>query len=83
MSDYALEVLEPENYILEVTTSLESNDNLELTQYDIYTLEIITDMKFILVSELPDEIPFTKIKKSGIDGVNYYLDHYNFDGGTP
>lgn len=46
-------------------------------------VELTRDSSIILVSDLPDEIPFSKIKKDGIDGVDYYLDHYEFDCGTP
>lgn len=83
MTENIIEIGEQENYILEVSTSLETNENLELTEYDIYSLEIITDTRIILAGDLPDNIPFTKIKKNDNDGIDYYLDYYNFDGGSP
>lgn len=47
-------------------------------------VEVINTEK-ILVGDLPDNIPFTKIKKDGIDGVDYYLDNYFYelDCGSP
>lgn len=46
-------------------------------------IELTRDSSVILVSDLPDNIPFSKIKKDGIDGVDHYLDNYDFDCGTP
>ena len=48
------------------------------------TVEVINTEK-MMVSELPDNIPLTKIKKTGVDGLDYYLDNYDYkiDCGTP
>jgi hypothetical protein len=43
----------------------------------VYNIEII-DTEKILISDLPDNIPVSKI--SGLDA---YLDEYEFDCGTP
>lgn len=47
------------------------------------TIELTRDSAIILISDLPDNIPFSKIKKADIDGVDYYLDNYEFDCGAP
>jgi hypothetical protein len=71
------------SHIVIVETSNEENLVLIEDQTSV-SVEIINTEK-ILASDLPDDIPFTKIKKDGVDGVDYYLDNYFFelDCGSP
>ena len=83
MSDFIVEIIDPAMTTVTVETSFLSNiNNIDIERYETYDLEIVNTEK-ILVSDLPDNISFDKIKKHGIDGVDYYLDHYEFDCGTP
>lgn len=83
MSDFIIEILDPSTHYIEVETSFGSViNNIEIEQFDTFNLEIVNTEK-ILASDLPDGISFAKIKKDGIDGVDYYLDNYEFDCGTP
>jgi len=71
------------SHIVVVETSNE--DNLILIEdQNTITVEVVNTEK-ILASDLPDNIPFTKIKKDGVDGVDYYLDNYFYelDCGSP
>lgn len=71
------------SHIVVVETSNE--DNLVLIEdQNTITVEVVNTEK-ILASDLPDDIPFTKIKKDGVDGVDYYLDNYFYelDCGSP
>ena len=65
------------SHIVVVETSNEENLVLIEDQTSV-SVEIINTEK-ILASDLPDDIPFTKIKKDGVDGVDYYLDNYFFE----
>lgn len=71
------------SHIVVVETSNEENLVLIEDQTSV-SVEIINTEK-ILASDLPDDIPFTKIKKDGVDGVDYYLDNYFYelDCGSP
>lgn len=61
-----------------------NEENLVTWDGATVTVEVINTEK-ILASDLPDDIPVTKIKKSGTDGLEYYLDNYDYkiDCGTP
>ena len=83
MSDFIIEITDPQTNLIEVeTTYLDIVNNIEIERSDSFNIEIINTEK-ILVGDLPDNIPMSKIKKAGIDGLDYYLDHYSFDCGTP
>lgn len=87
MSDFIIEILEPNINILEVETSFGSIiNNLEIEIFDTVNLEIINTEK-VLASDLPDDIPMSKIvgnlDVARIDGLADYLDSYEFDCGTP
>lgn len=71
------------SHIVVVETSNEENLVL-IEEQNTVNVEVINTEK-ILVGDLPDNIPFTKIKKDGIDGVDYYLDNYFYelDCGSP
>lgn len=63
------------NYILEI---IEDQNNYYVTPEEInYFIEVINTEK-ILVSDLPDNIPVSKIFD-----LDEYLDQYEFDCGTP
>lgn len=87
MSDFILEILEPTTNILEVETSFGSIvNNLEIEIFDQFNLEIVNTEK-VLASDLPDDIPMSKIvgnlDVARISGLDEYLDTYEFDCGTP
>jgi hypothetical protein len=71
------------SHIVIVETSNEENLVLIEDQTSV-SVEIINTEK-ILASDLPDDIPFSKIKKDGVDGVDYYLNNYFYelDCGSP
>jgi hypothetical protein len=87
MSDFILEILEPTTNILEVETSFGSIvNNIEIELFDSFNLEIVNTEK-VLASDLPDDIPMSKITGNldvaRISGLDDYLDNYEFDCGTP
>lgn len=67
-------------YYIEIESTIGADLN------DVY-LEIDTCTRPILISDLPDEIPMDiitgNLDVSRIDGLNDYLDQYEFDCGTP
>jgi hypothetical protein len=87
MSDFILEILEPTTNILEVETSFGSIvNNIEIELFDTFNLEIVNTEK-VLASDLPDNIPMSKIignlDVARISGLDDYLDNYDFDCGSP
>lgn len=87
MSDFIIEILEPTTNILEVETSYGSiTNNIEISLYDSFNLEIINTEK-VLASDLLEDIPMGKIvgnlDVSRIDNLDDYLDSYQFDCGSP
>jgi hypothetical protein len=87
MSDFIIEITDPQLNFIEIETSFISNENnVEIEIYDTFNLELINTEK-ILVSDLPDNIPMSIISGnldvSRIDGLDEYLDNYEFDCGTP
>lgn len=87
MSDFILEILESDTNILEIETSFGSVvNNIEIERFDTFNLEIVNTEK-ILASDLPDNIPMSKIvgnlDVARIDGLDVYLDNYAFDCGSP
>jgi hypothetical protein len=76
MSIFNVDILDSPSFIVDVETS--TIDNLPNI-----IIELTRDSSIILISDLPNDIPFSKIKKEGLDGVNYYLDNYEFDCGSP
>lgn len=87
MSDFILEILEPTTNILEVETSFGSIvNNIEIERFDSFNLEIVNTEK-VLASDLPDNIPMSKIvgnlDVTRIEGLDEYLDNYYFDCGSP
>lgn len=87
MSDFILEILEPTTNILEVETSFGTTvNNIEIERFDSFNLEIINTEK-VLASDLPDNIPMSKIvgnlDVARIEGLDEYLNEYEFDCGSP
>ncbi len=87
MSNFILEILEPIINVLEVETSFGSIvNNIEIERFDSFNLEIVNTEK-VLASDLPDDIPMSKIvgnlHVTRIDGLDDYLDNYAFDCGSP
>ncbi len=83
MSDFIIEITDPQTNLLEIeTTYVDIVNNIEIERSDSFNIEIVNTEK-VLVGDLPDNIPMSKIKKAGIDGLDEYLDHYEFDCGTP
>jgi len=76
MSIFNVEISDNPSFFIDVETS--TIDNLPNI-----IIELTRDSSIILISDLPDNIPFSKIKKDGIDGVDNYLDNYEFDCGSP
>lgn len=87
MSNFIIEILEPTSSSLEIETSFGSIvNNIEIERFDSFNLEIINTEK-ILASDLPDDIPMSKIvgnlDVARISGLDEYLDNYDFDCGYP
>jgi hypothetical protein len=77
MSDFILEILEPTINYLDVSTSfIENVNNIEIERSENFNLEIINTEK-ILWSDLPDNIPISKISGNlhytRIDGLGSYV----------
>jgi hypothetical protein len=87
MSNYIIELLEPQTTIISLETSYTSElEDVEVILYDSYNLEIINTEK-ILAGDLPDNIPMSKIignlDVSRINNLDLYLSTIDVDGGTP
>jgi hypothetical protein len=75
MSLFNIDIIDQPSFIVDIETStIENLPNV--------VIELIRDST-IFINDLPDNIPFTKIKKNDLDGVDYYLDNYEFDCGSP
>lgn len=80
MSDFIVEILDPQINIIEIETSFVDNlNNIEIERYETFNLEIVNTEK-ILASDLPDNIPMSKIignlHVSRIDGLDEYLSNF-------
>jgi hypothetical protein len=80
MSDFILEILDPSKNILDIETSfIENMNNLEIEVFNSYNLEIVNTEK-ILWSDLPDNIPISKISGNlpvdRIDGLDTYITNF-------
>lgn len=82
MSDIV--IVETSNETNIIAIEAEVGNIVTLQDQTVINIELVNTEK-ILASDLPDDIPFTKIRKDGITGVDYYLDNYIFelDCGTP
>lgn len=82
-----IEITDPQISILEIETSfIENINNLEIERSESFDIELINYGK-IIANDLPDDIPMSKIvgnlSVARIDGLNNYLDDYEFDCGSP
>jgi hypothetical protein len=88
MSDEFIVTIEDgSTHILSIDTSFIDNLGLvEIERYESPTVNILTSFQTITINDLPD-IPSSKISGnfdvSRIDNLDDYLDHYQFDCGTP
>jgi len=97
MQNFIVEIIDPQLNIIEIETSyLDIINNIEIERSSDFNIEIVNTEK-VLVSDLPDNIPLSKFKIDGpndynrnrplistnCDNLNYYLDNYPFDGGSP
>lgn len=86
MSDFIVEIETAQNTIDIETSFLDTINNIEIERYETFELQIINTEK-ILASDLPDDIPMSKIvgnlHVSRIDGLDDYLSTIDVDGGTP
>jgi hypothetical protein len=87
MSNFILEIVDPQINLLEIETSFIDNvNNIEIERSESFNIELINTEK-ILASDLPDNIPMSKITGNldvaRISGLDNYLDNYEFDCGTP
>ena len=95
MSEFTIEILEPVSNFLDIETSFGTVvNNIEIERFDDFNIEIVNTEK-ILASDLPDDIPITKIvgnlDVSRIDNLDNYLNNYfdgileelELDGGSP
>jgi hypothetical protein len=87
MSNFIVEIADSQRNILEIETSFIDNlNNLEIELYDTFNLEIVNTEK-VLASDLPDNIPMSKIVGNldvdRIDGLDEYISNIEVDGGSP
>jgi hypothetical protein len=80
MSEFIIEILDPQTNIIEIETSfIENLNNVEIERYETFNLEIVNTEK-ILASDLPDDIPMSKIignlDVSRIDGLDEYISDF-------
>jgi hypothetical protein len=80
MSEFIIEILDPQTNIIEIETSfIENLNNVEIERYETFNLEIVNTEK-ILASDLPDDIPMSKIvgnlDVSRIDGLDEYIEEF-------
>ena len=87
MSDFILEILEPTTNIIDIETSFIDNitSSIEIERYEVFNVEIVNTEK-ILWSDLPDNIPISKISGNlsvnRIDGLDEYITTFLTDNAT-
>lgn len=87
MSDFILELTDPQTNILTIETSfIEDFNDVIIEVFDTHNLEIVNTEK-ILVSDLPNNIPMDMIignlDVSRISNLDEYLSEIPVDGGSP
>lgn len=87
MNDFIVVVENSQPNIISIETSfLDNLGVIEIERFPTPSVNILGPSAIINVSDLPD-IPFSKIigniDVSRIENLDDYLDHYNFDCGTP
>jgi hypothetical protein len=86
MSDFIVQIIDPQVYTIDIETNFVDNiNNIEIQRYDQFNIDVINVEK-ILPSDLPD-FPVNRIigdfPVSKISGLKEYLDSYHFDCGSP
>lgn len=86
MSNFIVEIREPQVYTIDIETNFVDNiNNIEIQRYDQFNIDVINTER-ILPSDLPD-YPVNRIigdfPVARISGLKEYLDSYHFDCGTP
>lgn len=85
MSEFIIEIETAQNTIDIETSFLDVINNIEIERYETFELQIVNTEK-ILASDLPDNIPMSKIignlHVSRIDGLPSFQT-LDIDGGTP
>lgn len=97
MSNFYIDIIDRPIFILDIETSFgTSANNIEIEKFGDINIELINTER-VLASDLPDDIPMSKIVGNlsiqridfgntygvGFVGLDYYLDNYEFDCGTP
>jgi len=88
MSNFILEITDPGKQFITIETSVldQTTNNIEIEKFQTFNLEIVNTEK-VLASDLPDDIPMSKIvgnlHVARIEGLDNYLDNYEFDCGSP
>jgi hypothetical protein len=88
MSNFTVEITDPGKQFITIETSIldQPQNNIEIEKFQTFNIEIINTEK-VLASDLPDDIPMSKIignlNVARIEGLDDYLDNYEFDCGTP
>lgn len=87
MSDFLIDIIDRPVFYLNIETSFgTTNNSIEIERFGDVNLELVNTER-VLASDLPDDIPMSKIignlHVSRIDGLDQYLDSYEFDCGTP
>lgn len=87
MNDFTVVVENIQPNIISIETSfLETIGVVEIERFSSPSVNILSRSAIIGVGDLPD-IPFSKIvgnlDVARITGLDDYLNHYNFDCGTP
>lgn len=86
MSDFIIDILEPVSNIISIETSiLNEIDTLEIELFDQFNIDIVNTEK-ILWSDLPDNIPFSKISGNipveRIEDLDQYITSFLSDNAT-
>jgi hypothetical protein len=81
MNKFTVDILEPTVQLLEISTSFINNiNNLEIERSENFNIEIVNTEK-ILWSDLPDNIPISKISGNlhytRIDGLEAYISSFS------
>lgn len=80
MSNFSIDIIDRPIFYLSIDTTVGMTTNaIEIEKYNAYNLELINTEK-ILVSDLPDSIPMSKIvgnlSVDRIDGLDLYLSSF-------
>lgn len=85
MSQFILEILEPVVHKIQIETSFLDTitDTIEIERYDTVNLELVNTEK-VLISDLPDNIPMSKIignlHYTRIDDLDTYIETFISSG---